>query len=160
MASSVAFTVMPLLGTAWTGTAPGDPGTQTVSGTITSTTDMSTWTKKATFGPKFDTVEFTNFGSNGYKAFKPGLFEADINFELNQDFAASQVDVTIATQFFARTNPVYIDLKPTSSGRSTTNPSIVVAGFWVDYPMEYTVGDAMGANVGFKVTGAVARLTS
>lgn len=160
MASSVAFTVTCLLGTTWSGTAPGDPGTQTPSGTISSATDATPWTTKAAFGPKFDPVEFTNFGSAGYKQFKPGLFEADVNFEFNQDFAASQLDAVVFPQFIARTNPVYLDIKPSSAARGTTNPSIVCAGFWVEYPLEYSVGERMGANLSFKVTGVVARLTA
>lgn len=158
MASFPALTTTIGIGSAWTGTAPGD-GDPTVSGTISSSVDATSWTTKSVFGPKFDTVEFTNFGSAGYKTFKPGLFEADINFEMNQDFASSQVDATVWALFIARTL-TYLDIKPTSASRSATNPSIVVAGYWVEYPMEFTVGDAAKISLSFKVTGKPGRLTS
>ena len=162
MASFVALTVMTLQGTAWTGTAPGDPGSQTPSGTITSTTDWSAWTTEVKMGPKFADIEFTNFGSGGNKVYKPGLFECDMSFVLNQDFAAAQVDVTVAALFFPRpTNPIYFDLKPTNAARGTTNPSIVFAGWISEYPpFGVKVGDAVQTEIPIAVTGAIARLTS
>lgn len=160
MASFVALTAMSLSGTAWTGTAPGDPGSQTVSGTITSTTDWSSWSTSVSMDPKLAEVEFTNFGSNGFKQFKPGLFECDLTFELNQDYASSQVDATIWPLFSVRTL-TYFDLKPTNSARSATNPSVVFAGYITSYnPFGVKVGDAVVTTVPVKVTGAFARLTS
>ena len=82
-----------LIGTTWTGTAPGDPGTQTVSGTITTSTNISTMLTQVDVGLTVAQLEITNFGSGGWKQNTVGLKEGTLQLNFNQDFAASQIEI-------------------------------------------------------------------
>jgi len=155
-----------LIGTAWTGTAaPGDPGTQTVSGTIASTTDLTTMISSIDISVTADELDFTNFGSGGWHQKIAGLKAGTVQFNFNQDFAASKVDALLGIGGsvipFGGSGTYYVDVKPTSAARSTTNPSTV---FQV-VPLAYQVlSGAAGAlavvSIQYPTTGQVARLTA
>lgn len=159
MSSLVLINTTTLVGTAWTGTAPG-PANPTVSGTISSSTDWSDHLFEVQMGPKAAMQDFTTFGDNGFEAKKPGLLGADLTLNFNQDFAASSVDATFGAGVLARTL-YYIDVKPTNSARSTTNPSYVYAAYVMAYPViGQSVGNKAAVQVGFAVTGTFTRLTA
>lgn len=159
MATLVLTSATILEGSAWTGTAPG-PGNPTVSGTISASTDFTDHTKQITLNNTVAMQDFTTFGDGAYVSQKPGLKGADITVEFNQDFAASSVDATFGAAFLNGTL-IYIDVKPTSSARSATNPSYVYACYVSSYPpIGQTVGDRAGVQVGLSVTGTFARLTA
>lgn len=159
MASLVLTSATTLYGTAWTGTAPG-PGNPSVSGTISSSTDFSDHVKQVTLNMSVAMQDFTTFGDGAFVSQKPGLKSADITIEFNQDFASSSVDATFGAAFLAGTL-VYLDFKPTSSSRGSTNPSYVYACYVTSYPpIGQSVGDRAAVSVGFAVTGTYARLTS
>ena len=159
-----------LAGAAWTGTAPGDPGTQTVSGTITSSKDFSAFLSSG-IDVNFaaDQVEFTNSASGGFKTFLPGLTEAgELTIPLHADMTASTgvnaMLQTISGNNLGITRPgdseVYFDVKATSSSRGTSNPSFVFAANISGY--KPLVGDIGGKAVGeitLRPTGAFAILT-
>lgn len=156
-----------LLGTAWTGTAPGLPGTQTISGTITSTSDISTFLKGGgDFGWTTAMEDITNHGAGGYVAQIPGLTSGDeLVFDCNSDAAASQLDVIIRTTLGgvsrAGSSPIYIDIKPTSSSRAATNPSLVAACFITKWsPWTGAVGSRAAASLTLTITGKFDYLTS
>lgn len=159
MSSLVLTNVTTLYGTAWTGTAPG-PANPSVSGTISSSTDLSDHIKEVKFGMKAKMEDFTTFGDGGFMTQKPGIKSADFSIDFNQDFAASSIDSIFNAAATAGTL-LYFDVKPTSSARGTSNPSIVLACYVSDYPMfGNAVGDRAAVTVGFSVTGTYARLTS
>lgn len=159
MASFVILNASVLSGTGWTGTAPG-PGNPTVSGTISSSTDWADHVKQVTLSEKIAMQDFTTYGDGGFMTQKPGLISADMSIEFNQDFAASNVDATFGAGFLARTL-FYLDIKPTSSSRGSTNPSRVYAAYVAEYtPVGNAVGDRAGLTIPFSVTGTFARLTS
>ena len=159
MAVLVLTTATTLTGTAWTGTAPG-PANPTVSGTISSSTDRSDHIKQVTLNMNVAMNDFTSFGDGGFIVNVPGLKGADLSIEFNQDFAASQVDATFGAGFLAGTL-FYLDIKPTSAARGSTNPSYVYAAYVSQYtPVGQTVGDRGSVTVPFTVTGTYARLTA
>lgn len=159
MASLVLTSATVLTGTAWTGTAPG-PANPTVSGTISSSADWSDHVRQVTFGPKVNMQDFTTMGDGGFFTQKPGLIQADLSIEFNQDFAASSVDAIFGAGLIAKTL-FYVDIKPTSSARGSTNPSYVCAAYVAEYPaMSNAVGDRAAVTVNFGVTGTFARLTA
>lgn len=159
MASLVLTSQTTLYGTGWTGTAPG-PGNPTVAGTIASAVDFSDHIRQVTLGMNVAMQDFTTFGDGAFITQKPGLRGADVSIEFNQDFAASSIDVTFGPAFIAGTL-VYLDFKPTSAARGTTNPSYVYALYVATYPpIGQAVGDRAAATIGFAVTGTYARLTS
>lgn len=159
MASLVLTSATTLYGTAWTGTAPG-PGNPTVTGTISSSTDFTDHIRQSTINMNVAMQDLTTFGDGAFITQKPGLKGADITIDFNQDFAASNVDATYGAAFLAGTL-VYLDFKPTSSARGSTNPSYVFACYVSQYtPIGNSVGDRGAAPVGLSVTGTYSRLTS
>ena len=154
MAALVLTSSLPLVGVAWTGTAPGLPGTQTVSGTITSTSDLSVYTTQAMVDVKANMLDSTNFGSGGYHAEIPGIKSGSFGLTFNQSYTASEIDVIIRTTLGGLGSLAYIDLKATSSARGATNPSFVAAFYISDYTfLNGNVGDKNGLSVTWNTTG-------
>jgi hypothetical protein len=84
-------------------------------------------------------------------------------FILLQDYAAGGPYATLNTLFANQSSasPVFWDIRPTTSARSATNPSFVVAGYIIDFSfMEASVGEVSELTVPFQVTGVWAALTS
>jgi hypothetical protein len=159
----VMTSTMTQVGIAWTGTAPGEPGTQTVSGTITSATDISGMLYEVEYSLEVDEQEFTSFTSGGWKVKKSGLKSGSIKLSFYQDFAASQTDALFGlggTVAGFGLSP-YIDIKATNSARSATNPSYVAQFLnngWT--PIGGSVGDKGIVSVTYPHSGLPARLTS
>lgn len=156
-----------LLGTAVTGTAPGSPGTQTISGTITTPQNISAFVSSgADIGWSADMVDFTDNASNGFQEFIPGLTSGDdIQIPLHADFASSQVWSMLVTVFgslvISRPGDVerYIDVKATAAARSATNPSFFAAVYSKGIqPVQGSVGDKAVSALTLQVTGAFANL--
>jgi hypothetical protein len=158
-------------GTAWTGTAPGDPGTQTISGTITSAKDFSPFLSSGidvNFGS--DQIDFSNMASGGFKKFLPGLTEAgELTIPLHADMTASTgvnaMLQTISGNNLGITRPgdseVYFDVMATSESRGTSNPSFVFAANIAGYkPLVGGVGEKAVGEITLRPTGAFAILTS
>lgn len=160
-----------LIGAAWSGTAPGDPGTQTVSGTITSTSNLSPFLSTGLdVNYAVDQVEFTNMASGGFKAFLPGLTEAgELTVPLHADMAASTglhaLITSVVGNSLGVTRPggsaIYCDVKGTSASRGTSNPSFVFAANVSGYkPLMGGVGEKAIGEITLRPTGAFAVLTS
>lgn len=161
MAAFVLSSSMPLVGAAWTGTAPGLPGTQTVSGTITSTSDLSTYTKSVSVSLEAAQQTTTNFGSGLFETNLAGIKSGSVTFSFNQDLAASQLYIIINTTLGGLGSLAYLDLKATSSARGATNPSLVAAMYLTSWPViSGAVGDVNTVDVTWRFTGAFAFLTS
>lgn len=162
MAVLVATSTKIQVSTSWTGTAPGSPGTQTVSGTLNTGVDVSALFTGITVNLNGEQIEWTNFASGGWKAMLVGLKEATLDIApLNSDFAASQTDAYFGlggTYGFGTT--FYVDLMPTSSARSATNPSTVMQVINLGYGNVYSVGQLGTAPITLKPTGLPGRLTS
>lgn len=158
MSSFVVFSQTVLYGTAWTGTAPG-PGNPTISGTITSSTDYSDHVQGADGNVGIADIDFTNMGSGGFAEHKPGLIDLDMKIKFFQDFAASSIHAVFGAAALARTL-VYLDIKPTNAARGATNPSTVMAGYVMEYPAVYEVGQGVMAEIAFMSAGKFAFLTS
>lgn len=156
-----------LLGVAWTGTAPGLPGTQTIAGTIATPLNISAF---VTGGgePGWNTAmeETTNQGSGAYRAVIPGITAGDdLVFECNSDTAASQLDAIIRTTLGgvsrAGSSPIYVDIKRTSASRGTTNMSFVAACYISGWkPIQGATGAVSKTQLTLTVTGAFTELAS
>jgi hypothetical protein len=151
-----------LTGTAWTGTAPG--GSAAASGTITTSTDISAMVTQVELSLEAEELDYTNFASAGWRQKSGGLQMGTVNLTLNQDFAASQVDAIFGlggTLGFGSTSSLYMDIKPTSSARSATNPSYVLRFLNLGYtPISNGVGELATVSLSFPTTGVVTRLTA
>lgn len=115
-----------LLGTAWTGTAPGTGSAP--SGTINSGSgtyiDITSYTQEAGADFSVNVLDGTTFGSGGYQLNYAGLKSGSLTLTVLADFA-SGANMEKLWAMFGST--VYFDLKPTSSSRSTSNGSAVGA---------------------------------
>lgn len=151
-----------LVGTAWTGTAPG--GTSAPSGTITSSTDISALVTQVELSLEAEELEFTNFASAGWRQKISGLQMGSVSLTLNQDFDASVTDAIFGlggTLGFGSTSSLFMDIKPTASARSATNPAYVLRFLNLSYqPIANSVGELATVSLTFPTTGRVARLTS
>lgn len=153
-----------LLGAAWTGTAPGE-AVAAPSGTITSTSDISAFVQGGG-DPGWTLAEndITNYASLGYKAVLLGLISGDdLVFDALSDQAASQLRAIVMTTLGgpAGRAAVYVDIKPTSSARGTTNPSFVAKTFikgWRNYGGN--VGETAKATLTLAISGTFVELTS
>jgi hypothetical protein len=165
MAAFVLSSATIQVGTAWTGTAPG--AAVTASGTITSAVDISALVTSVELSLQTDEVEFTNFASAGWRQKTPGLQMGTVALTLNDDYAASLSDAifglggTVGIMSANSASAYYMDIRPTSSARSATNPSYVLRFLNLG-------GSIVGGSVGslalktltFPTTGVVSRLTS
>ena len=147
-------------GTAWTGTAPGAPGTQTVSGTITTPTDLSFWGKSLSTPEAFEALDASGFGSGGFKNFVPGMSSMSASITFFQDYAAGATYATLSAVTLAKTL-TYWDVNPTQAARSATNPSLVFAAYMTQFDfLTAGTGEVAEVTVGLQVTGKWAHLTS
>ena len=158
MASFVYTSLATSYGTVWpSGTAPG--GASAASGTLTQILDLSSYIRSVTFTGQLATPENTNFGSGGFVSVVPGLLSATFSFDANDDFASAALDEKFWPLMTGRVL-TYFDIKPTSAARSTTNPSVVCAGYVTNVPLGGAVGDVASKSITIAVTGTFTRLTS
>ena len=95
---------------------------------------------------EMDSVEITAFGSN--HNFTGGLQNNQLQVDLFQDFAASNVEATIYPLVGTTTTVV---IKPTSAAVSATNPSYTLAGAFLasHTPVMGAVGEVAKTSLTF-----------
>jgi len=95
---------------------------------------------------ELDSVEITAFGSN--HNFTGGLQNNQLQVDLFQDFAASNVEATIYPLVGTTTTVV---IKPTSAAVSATNPSYTLAGAYLasHTPVMGAVGEVAKTSLTF-----------
>ena len=79
--------------------------------------DLSDHISEVSIDREVDTPETTNFASSGNREYVAGLKGANVTIVFHQDYAASEVNATINTNFGASTA---ITVKPTSGAISAT----------------------------------------
>jgi hypothetical protein len=88
-----------------------------------------------------DAVDITAFGATS-KAVTKGLGDAKITVKFFQDFAASKVHATLQP-LIGSTTGVTIEVRATSSARSSTNPAALMTGLLMNYNMlDGSIGEA------------------
>jgi hypothetical protein len=150
-----------LVGTGWTGTAPG--GSATASGTISSTTDISAMVTQIELSLSAEELEITNFASAGWRQKISGLQEGTVALTFNDSYAASNADALfgLGGTFGLGVAPIYFDIKATSSSRGSTNPSYVMRVLNLGGSiMSGAVGSVAVKSFTFPTTGLVQRLAS
>ena len=162
MTISVATTSTILLGTAWTGTAPGAAATP--SGTINSGSgtyiDATSYCQAVEVPMTSEMKDGETFGSVGFKVRYCGLKDGALTLTLLNDFATGLLDSKLYTLWSTQAL-TYFDVKPTSAARGTSNPSFVGAVYINDYkPMQVQVGNLVVMQYTWPTTGQFIRLTS
>lgn len=161
MAISVLTTSTLLLGTAWTGTAPGAAAVP--AGTINSGSgtyiDATGYMTAADFASGSALQAGTTFGSAGFEAMYGGLKAGTLAVSFLNDFATGLLFDKLNTMGLNTT--VYFDLKPTSSARGVSNPSEVGAFILNDLKfVAGTVGTLSVLSVSWKTSGYFIVLTA
>lgn len=118
----------------------------------------STWSKKVTLDIEVVDLDSTTFGGSGWKTVLGGLKSGTVSVDLNQDFAASQVDATLwpllGTLFTVK-------VRPTSGSISATNPEFSGSCLLTKYsPLDGSVGDLAATSISIPTSGVWARATT
>ena len=152
------------IGTGTTGgTAPGGaaaPTGCTINGT---TADISTWVTDIAINVPVASKDSTNFGGGGFTTQVPGLRSAEIVLGINQDYAASAINVYIGSNGTiakpSNTSPSFIEIRQTSAARSATNPGFIAAFFHFGHaPFKAKVGEIPTLDLKIGVTGGFGEL--
>ena len=127
-------------------------------GVIINSVDLSDHVASVTINQNVDAVETTAFGDNG-RTRVGGLEDSSITLDFHQDFAAGEVDATIAPLVGTVTT---FDIGPlgtavAASGTAPRYTGTVLLTEWT--PLNGAVGDLSTASVTWPVSGVVARGT-
>jgi len=117
---------------------------------IVNAVDLSDHATKVTVVDDRNEVDVTAFGSS-YEQVTKGLGKASITVEFLQDFAAAKVAATLQPLVGSST-PIVVEIRPTSTGRSATNPAHYMAsGLLFTYSgLDGEVGNAAKITAEFK----------
>lgn len=119
--------------------------------------DLSDHIRKVTIKAEVDDLENTAMGAAS-KGRIGGLKDWTIDFEFNQDFAASNVDATLWPLLGT---VVTVTVRPTSAAKSATNPEYSGPALVKEYtPMDGSVGDLATTSVSWPGAGALTRAVS
>lgn len=122
--------------------------------------NFSTFVKKVTLNVQVADLDTTTFGGGGWHARTGGLLDGTVTMDLVQSFAASNVDATLWPLLIAGAT-FTLAVRPTSGGKSTTNPEFSGAVLLTAYnPLDGSVGDLAGTSITMPTSGTWARATS
>ena len=146
------------------GTAPGTTSAPTGC-SLTSPTDISAYVTQIDQSVSVATQDVTTFGSGGFQAFVTALRSGQLNLTLLNDYAASALNSLIGLNGSVRavgsTSLVYIEVRPSSAARSSSNPGFVCAALNVGFStFSAQVGQLPMANWKVQLTGGFAELTA
>jgi hypothetical protein len=128
-------------------------------GVVINNIDLSDHVATVTINQSVDAVETTAFGDGGRTRIG-GLEDSSITLDFHQDFAAGEVDATIAP-LVGGTASFQISPFGTAVAASGTAPrysGTVLLTEWT--PLNGSVGDLSTASVTWPVSGVVARSTA
>jgi hypothetical protein len=96
-----------------------------------------------------DLQDVTSFGATS-RTYLLGLGDGTMSFTFFQDFAAASVDATLQP-IHANATSVALEVRPTSAGRSATNPAYLMTGVLAAYsPLNGDVGDPSSIDAEFQ----------
>jgi hypothetical protein len=119
--------------------------------------DLSSRANTVTLNYEKEAVETTAFGDSG-RTYTAGLQNVTVDIELQQDFAASNVEATVFPLVGTSTTIV---IKPTAAAVGAENPSYTVASTYLaaHTPVAGTVGELATTSLSFQ-GGTLTKATS
>ena len=119
--------------------------------------ELSSRTNSVTLNYEIDSVEVTSFGDLGHK-FIGGLQNVSCELSLQQDYAATNVEVTLYPLVGTTTTVI---IKPVNTTTSATNPAYTLTGTYLaaHTPVAGAVGELAMTSVTF-TGGTIAKATS
>lgn len=104
-----------------------------------------------------DEVDFTGFSTNGYKEIGQGLKDATISSTFFSDFSAAGTNAginNILQPLYASGGTFLVEIRPTSSAVSSTNPrGSMIARLYSYSGISGAVGDAATFDAAFRNAG-------
>lgn len=122
-------------------------------------TDISAFIRKATIELSGAKQETTTMTSLGWESSLIGLRSGNIQLELVDDFAASQIDSIMWTAFSSSSASTF-EMRPTQSAVGTSNPKLTGSINVLEYKAGGSVGELAMKSLTLPTTGAVSRATS
>lgn len=120
-------------------------------------TDLSDHVTSITLDTGVEAQDKTAMGDSSRQSIA-GLSTWSVTAEIQQDFAAGELDAIIAA---LTNNEAALVIRPTSSAVGTTNPEWTGTGLLTSYnPISGAVGDLAMASVTFEAASDLARATS
>ena len=146
------------------GTAPGTASTPTGC-SLSSPSDISAYVTGVQTEAMAATPGVTTFGSGGFEMFVAGLKSGTLSLNLLNDYAASALNSLIGVNGSVRavgsTSLIYIEVRRTSSSRSTSNPGFICAALNRNFQtFAASVGEVPTCTWNPQITGGYAELTS
>lgn len=121
---------------------------------LINTVDLSAFVRSVSINYQANLQDKTAMGATAHARIG-GLKDWSMDFEFNQDFAASSVDATL---FPIVGSSVVVDVQPVNAARSATNPSYNGNAIMDSYkPISGKVGDMFVAPITFKSDGILNR---
>lgn len=118
--------------------------------------DLSDRIANVSLSQSFAEVETTAFGDTA-RTRVAGLGDNSVSLDFHQDFAAAEVEATIAPLVGSTTT---ITIKPASGAVSATNPSYTFTALVTEWtPINGAVGDLATASVTWPISGAITKST-
>lgn len=125
---------------------------------VINSVDLSDHGTQVALDIQADAPETTAFNSGANKSFTGGLKSWSGSVTFRQDFAASNVDATLAALVGTS---VTVSFNPINSANAATNPNYsgtaVITGY---QPVSGAVGDVLNTQLTFQGSGALTRATS
>lgn len=120
--------------------------------------NLSSYCKKIDLTVDVDEKDSTTFGSSGWKAQVPGLMHAQLSVDLDNDYAAGNLD-SILWPLLGTI--VAFEVRAVNTSRSTSNPAYTGNCHVKSLkPISGAVGDLAAMSVTWSVSGQVSRLTA
>jgi hypothetical protein len=124
--------------------------------------DISDYITSVSLNTTYDVIETTAFGDTARKRVA-GLADNSITIEFQADFASGALEQIIyqsqATNTLGTT--VYMEVRPTSSSVSATNPKYTFNALVSEYPiLNGAVGELATGSVTWPISGAITKATS
>jgi hypothetical protein len=119
--------------------------------------ELSSRTNSVSLNYEIDSIEVTSFGDLGHK-FQGGLQNVSCEISLQQDYAATNVEVTLYPLVGTTTTVI---IKPVNTTTSSTNPAYTLTGTYLaaHTPVAGAVGELAMTSVTF-TGGTIAKATS
>lgn len=119
--------------------------------------DLSSRTNSVTLNYEIDSIETTSFGDTGHK-FIGGLQNVSCELSLQQDYAATNVEVTLYPLVGTTTTVI---VKPVNGTTTATNPAYTLTGTYLaaHTPVAGAVGELAMTSVTF-TGGTISKATS
>jgi len=125
--------------------------------------DISTYVTSVSLSSSVDVIETTGLGSSA-RTRVGGLFDNQVTFEFNQDFADNALEELINGTSLATTTvgtTVAMEIRPVNGAVSASNPKYTFNALISEWqPLSGAVGELVTASVTWPISGVITKAIS